>query len=336
MQPAYATPIAEIQCASREVPEDIYGADSPVVLRGLVADWPAVEAARTSHQAFVSYLTSLYNGKPVNAFMANPEAQGRIFYNAEVDGFNFIQSQVYLDDALNKIAEIAGREKQPTYYVGSLETRDHLPEFAMENRLPLQATQVREAIWLGNQSVVAPHFDFPANIACCVAGERRFTLFSPDQSENMYIGPLDFTPAGQPISMVDIRDPDLAQFPRFRHAMKVAQTTVLQPGDAIYVPSMWWHSVESLSPVNGLVNYWWRETPAYLGQPNQVLLHALMSIKHLPQSQRQAWQALFNHFVFEQPDDMYEHLPARSQQQQSQMTEATARKIKALLINNLK
>ncbi len=336
MSSDYGSPIPEIDCSGTGIPEEIFGSDSPRVLRGLVSDWPVVKAAKTSDRAFVDYLSGHYNQKPVNAFLAQADANGRIFYNENLDGFNFVQSQVYLDDALNKIVEIAGQTHPPTYYVGSLEIKDHLPDFGRDNKLDWQDIQVREGIWLGNQSVVAPHFDFPDNIACCVAGERRFRLFPPEQSENMYVGPLDFTPAGQPISLVDVNQPDLDKFPRFEQAMASAQVATLNPGDGIYIPSMWWHSVQGLQPVNGLVNYWWRETPAFLGSPNQALLHAILSIKGLPERQRKAWQNLFNFYVFDQPEGMYDHLPERVKQQQSAMTEITARKVRAQLINQLK
>ena len=332
----FGTPINEIDCSSGEIPDSVYGAPKPVVLRGLVGNWPLVQAANGSDQAAADYLKTFYNGKPVNAFLAMPEAKGRIFYNDKVNGFNFAQSQVYLDDALNKIVEIADQPDQPTYYVGSLEIPQHLPGFGNHNTLDLGQRSAREGIWLGNQSVIAPHFDFPDNIACCVIGERKFILFPPEQHENLYVGPLDFTPAGQPISMVDVNNPDLQAFPRFQHAMDAALTATLTPGDAIFIPSMWWHCVQSLSALNGLVNYWWRETPNYLGVPTNALLHAIMSIKYLPKAQRKAWQTLFNHYVFEQPDDMYDHLPDDVKQKQTQLNDVTARKLRAQLASKLK
>lgn len=332
----FGTPIAEIECSSGVIPEAVTSAAEPVVFRGLVSHWPLVKAANESNQVAANYLKGFYNGKPVNAFLAMPEAKGRIFYNEAVDGFNFAQSQVYLDNALNKLVEIADQPNQPTYYVGSLEIPQHLPGFGAENSLDLGQDSVREGIWLGNQSVIAPHFDFPDNVACCVIGERKFTLFPPEQQANLYVGPLDFTPAGQPISMVDINNPDLAKHPRFARAMTAALTATLKPGDAIFIPSMWWHSVASKSALNGLVNYWWRSTPGHLGVPTNALLHAILSIKYLPKEQREAWQGLFNHYVFEQPDDMYDHLPEQVKQKQNQMSELTARKLKALLSSKLK
>ena len=138
------------------------------------------------------------------------------------------------------------------------------------------------SLWLGNHSLIAPHFDFPSNIACCVAGRRRFLLFPPDQVANLYVGPWDLTPAGQAISLVDTRQPDLQRHPNFKIAMTHALTAELKPGDVIYLPSLWWHQVESLSSVNGLVNYWWTETSPVYGAPMDALTHALMAIKSLP------------------------------------------------------
>src|SRR3546814_15586302 len=65
----------------------------------------------------------------------------------------------------------------------------------------------------------------------------------------------------------DVCSSDLAAHPRFIDAMAEAQTVELEPGDAIFIPSMWWHHVEGLADFNILVNYWWRRTPAWLGQP---------------------------------------------------------------------
>ena len=84
--------------------------------------------------------------------------------------------------------------------------------FRAENDINLHAQTPLASLWIGNQSRVAAHYDFPTNIACSVAGHRRFTLFPPEQLENLYVGPVDFTPAGQPISTVDFAQPDYADF----------------------------------------------------------------------------------------------------------------------------
>jgi hypothetical protein len=332
----YGTSLNEITCDAGVIPSAIIDSDEPVVLRGLVSSWPIVLKALESDESAVANLVSYYNRNPVLAFLAEPEQNGRIFYNDSMDGFNFHQSHVHLDEVLHKLLEIKNTSRTPTYYLGSLVIDDILPGFLEENDLSLQFAKIRKSIWLGNQSVIAPHFDFPDNIACCVIGRRRFTLFPPEQLANLYVGPIDLNPGGQQISMVDVREPDLDTYPQFAEAMDAALSAELEPGDALYIPSMWWHSVESLSEINGLVNYWWRNTPDYLGIPNNALLYALLSIKSLPERQRKAWQNLFNHYIFEQPDDRLEHLPDHAHGRLGEINETIARKLRAQLLNGLK
>jgi len=114
---------------------------------------------------------------------------------------------------------------------------------------------VAARLWLGNAISTPTHFDESSNIACVAAGERRFTLFSPEQVHNLYVGPIGHAPTGTPISLVDVDAPELARFPKFEHALAAAQSAHLGPGDAIYIPPLWWHHVASRRPVNLLVNH---------------------------------------------------------------------------------
>src|SRR3546814_19620038 len=84
-----------------------------------------------------------------------------------------------------------------------------------------------------NRIRVAPHYDLMENVACCVAGRRRFTLFPPDQLANLYPGPFELTPAGTPVSMVDPFAPDLDRYPRFAEAGTHARGATLEPGEAL-------------------------------------------------------------------------------------------------------
>ena len=61
---------------------------------------------------------------------------------------------------------------------------------------------------------------------------------------------------------------------------------------------MWWHHVRSLAPFNVLVNYWWRRSPAWLGSPLSALHHAMWAVRDLPAREKQAWQGLFQYYVF--------------------------------------
>ena len=111
-----------------------------------------------------------------------------------------------------------------------------LPGFRDNNDIPIPFPDPLVSFWLGNQTSISAHYDFPDNMACVVSGERRFTLFPPEQVSNLYVGPVDQTPSGQAISMVDFRNPDLHKFPKFAQALEHAQIAEMKAGDALFIP----------------------------------------------------------------------------------------------------
>ena len=105
---------------------------------------------------------------------------------------------------------------------------DLLPGFIAANPMPL-VPDVAPRIWIGNRIRVAPHYDLKENVAVCVAGRRRFTLFPPHAVSALYPGPLELTPAGTPVSMVDLAEPDLTAHPRFPEALAVSENRPSAP-----------------------------------------------------------------------------------------------------------
>ena len=335
---ADARPIRELR---GDEPDALAGAlqaaSGPTVLRGLVTHWPMVAAARESMQAAVAYLHRFEraDAPPVVATVAPPEAGGRVFYNDDLSGLNVRQEQVPLRTVLDTLLKYAERESAPMIYVASTTVDTWLPGFRDDNGLPLDAHDPLASIWIGNRTRVAAHQDVPDNIACVVAGRRRVTLFPPDQLRNLYIGPLDFTPAGQAISLVDFAAPDLERFPRFAEAMRHAQVAELEPGDAVFIPSMWWHHMEGLEPFNVLVNYWWRDVPDWMDTPMHVLMYALMAIRDLPAHERDTWKEVFRHYVFEADADTAAHIPEPARRVLSPLDDARARDLRSRLLKRI-
>ena len=245
-----------------------------------------------------AYLRSFYRGATVGAMLGPPEAAGRFFYNEDASGFNFYPVHAKLNNVLDEIAAKCALDPAPTVYVGSTTVDTCLPGFRDHNDLALGARDALVSIWIGNRTRIPAHYDVPDNLACVAAGRRRFTLFPPEQLANLYVGPLDFTPAGQSVSLVDLHQPDLARYPRFAAALAQAQSAELEVGDALFIPSMWWHHVEGLAPFNILLNYWWRQSPDWMDTPFNTLLLGLMTLRELPPAQRAAWQQQFDHYVF--------------------------------------
>src|SRR5262249_13334451 len=162
------------------------------------------------------YLAALDSGREVDAVMTRPEAQGRIFYSDDYNGFNFLRNRLPLTQVMEQLLRYAPHPNPPAVAVQSALLADCAPSLAGGPRLPLLADTVAPRIWMGNAITTPAHIDESHNIACVVAGRRRFTLFPTEQVANLYLGPLDFTPTGSPISLVDFKKPDFERFPRFR------------------------------------------------------------------------------------------------------------------------
>ena len=327
--------VESMNCDPGRLPDGVLESERPLLLKDLVAEWPLVEAAKQSANAAASYLREFYNGKPGTVSVGPPEIDGRIFYNDDLSDFNFVMRRARLDAFLDALRQHRGDDKPPVHYVGSTTVDYILPGIREHNDLSLGDVEPLVSIWLGNQTCIAAHFDVPDNVACVVAGRRRFTLFPPDQLENLYVGPLDYAPAGQSISLVDLREPDFEKFPRFRTALQHAQVADMQPGDALFIPSMWWHHVLGLESFNVLINYWWRSVPDWMGNPMDVLNHALLSIRDLPDAQRKIWQNIFAHYVFEPDDEVVAHIPEGARGVMAPIDEPTARKLRGLLLKRL-
>lgn len=314
---------------------EILTSTEPLLLKQLVADWPVVRAGRESMTAAADYVRGYYKDATVGAFYGLPETDGRVFYNDDLSGFNFQRVMVKLNLVLDEILKHENDAEAPMFYVGSTTIDTCLPGFRAENDIDFGDLSPLASIWMGNRSRIAAHYDVPDNLACCAVGHRRFTLFPPEDLENLYVGPIDFTPAGQAISMVDFHDPDFERYPNFLKALESAQVAEMEPGDAIFIPSMWWHHVESLDNFNILINYWWRQSPDYMGTPVNVLNHALLGLRELPAAQRRAWQGIFEHYVFDADDSTAEYIPAERRGILGPIDEGTARKLRADLLNKL-
>ncbi len=321
---------------AQALPPDVLTSTEPVLLRGLVRHWPIMQAALKSDMDFCDYLRRFGNATRVGLWRGEPEIEGRFFYNDDFSGFNYQREIGVFGGLLDELLANVDEPKPPALYLGSTELDGSFPGLRQDNPLAaLEPFDPLVSLWLGNRTRVSAHFDVPDNLACVVAGRRRFTLFPPEQMANLYIGPLDHTPAGQAISLVDVKHPDLARFPRFAQALEQAQIVELEPGDAIFIPSLWWHAVESLDPISALVNFWWRQSPAFMDTPQNTLMLAVMTLRDLPPAQREGWKRLFDHYVFAADEHAAEHIPLKARGMLAPITEDVTRRLRTFLLNRL-
>jgi len=293
------TTIEEIAEPDRETFErELRPLYRPFVIRGIARDWPLVAAGRRGVEEALSYLERWDAGAPTEVMMAGPNEGGRFFYAPDMRGFNFQRQRGTITQLARHLRQLATETEPMSVYAGATPTRSHLPGFDAANPFPLADEESCAAarVWLGTATQVATHFDLSDNFAVVALGKRRFTLFPPEAVSDLYVGPLDLTLAGQPVSMVDPLAPDLERYPRFAEAQSQSLTAELEPGDALYIPTLWWHHVEATAPVNVLVNYWHND--AAQGGGFLALVHAILAIRDQPEPQRAAWRAWFEHMVF--------------------------------------
>jgi len=316
-------------------PDPVFASRVPVLLKGRAAEWPLVRAARQGPREAIDYLRRFDAGHAVTAFIGPPAIGGRYFYNDDLSGFNFQPERHRLAGVLDALSKHLDDPAPPAIYVGSTTVEECLPGLLDADALAIAPADALASIWFGNRSRIAAHQDLPDNLACVVAGRRRITVFPPEQLPNLYIGPLDFTPAGQPISLVDFAAPDLARFPRFAEAMRHAQVFELEAGDALFIPSMWWHHIEALDGFNALINYWWRRAPVWMDTPMVALMTAILCMRDLPAHEREIWQGVFRHYVFEQDAEVAAHVPETARRVLAPLDETAARELRARLLHRL-
>lgn len=330
------TLVEECEASSiRDLPALLRQQTTPLVIRGVVAHWPLVTNAQQGAAAAIDYLATLASSDPVRSFAAPAKEQGYYFYNAQMDGFNFTQHATNLTSLLSSLKQALEQDNPDSLYMGSTNADYCAPQFSAQHPLDVTDLKCLKSLWVGNHSRIAAHYDNADNLACVAAGEREFILFPPEQVSNLYVGPLEFTPAGQPVSLVDFSNPDFTKFSRFASALDAAQIAKLKPGDGIFIPALWWHHVTAQGPFNVLVNYWWRQAADYLANPFDALLHSMLAIKDLPQPQRTHWQQLFEHYVFSENQALTAQIAPHATGILGDIDTQTARKIRQLLLQKL-
>ncbi len=328
-------PVPEVMVAdAAELDRMLRVGDRPFVVRGLAAHWPLVQAGRRSAEAARAYLLDHHRDRPFTVSVGVPGSGGRLFYD-DAMAMNFRMMEAGLPEIFARIAEFSGKPEAPSIYLASIDMQQYFDGLHEANHIDLGERELLASIWIGTRSRIAAHNDVPHNLAVCAVGRRHFTLFPREQFRNLYLGPVDNTPAGRAVSMVDFHAPDFDRHPRFAEALETAQVADLTAGDAVFIPALWWHHVEGTEDFNVLVNYWWRDAPRWMGQPQEALNHAMMTIRDLPADQKAHWREMFDHYVFANDESVVGHIPKGGRGILAPMTPDLAGRIRAFLLRAL-
>lgn len=314
---------------------DIVPQSKPVVFKGQAAQWPAVQAGMQGPQSIAAYLKDFDVGQKTPVAVLLAAENGNYFYDQSLKDLNYRSVSQYLPTVIDRLAAQAHDQANDRIYMQSLPVASFLPRFVLDNKTGLIDDAISPRIWIGNALSIQTHYDCFSNLACVVAGKRRFILFPPEQLKNLYPGPDDFTPGGTPVSMADIEDPDFEKYPRLREALKHAVVADMEPGDVLYLPYGWWHKVKSLSGFNVLVNYWWNEAAHLPIHPKHAVKMAWLTLRDLPPEQKRVWKAFLDYYIFDESDPVA-HLPEDARGSFSTLDAAHIKRLKDELIQTLK
>jgi len=168
---------------------EVATSSTPIVLRGQVSHWASVRAGLDGDRAIAAYLAGLGNGgQPMEVLIGGPEFGGRFFYRGDqLEGFNFHREKASLGALLNELLRLSALPENARHilYANAATAPEHLPGWSAANPLDMPMGGAVPRLWIGNGTQTATHYDGSTNLACVVAGQRRFTLFPPDQVGNL-------------------------------------------------------------------------------------------------------------------------------------------------------
>ena len=153
--------------------------------------------------------------------------------------------------------DVLARGERPDFYL--IEPGcNWIPELSEDVRVPeycRDAPWRNTRFWLSAGGTSAPlHRDLAENIFFQLIGRKKFYLYPPSASPWLYSNPL--RSALPNYSRFDPEDPDYDRFPLGREVAPVE--LILDPGDALYLPSRWWHQTRSLD-LSASFNFWWAD-----------------------------------------------------------------------------
>jgi len=212
----------------------------PVILAGAARHWPA----RTRWEP--QELARRFSDRAVPVVRSG---QGGSLF----DPWNGVN---YAPMTVRAYVEAVAEQRSDLYMI--FRVQDHLSELLDDIEVPdvcARAAWFRARFWFAIDGTAGPlHADLPHNLYAQVVGRKQFLLAHYRHTARVY----PFPPwSGVPnYCRVDPERPDLTRFPRFA-GVKLELAT-LEPGDMLYIPSLYWHQARALSD-SASINLWWAD-----------------------------------------------------------------------------
>lgn len=231
--------------------ESIYPSRIPVIMRGMdIGDAP--------EKWTPEYLSSVIKDLPITVHVSPVTKMDFVQKN-------FLYKTLGFDEFLNRCV----KEKQDNffhsagekYYLRSLgsdprkdiaDIRQQFPTLAKDIKFPLffkQESFFSSVFRISSAGIqLWTHYDVMDNILIQITGHKRVALFPPNDVLNMYM-------IGDKSEIIDIDNVDYDKYPKFRDVDWYE--CVLEPGDILFIPALWFHNVTALD-FSISVNVFWK------------------------------------------------------------------------------
>jgi len=272
LQPVPELPAGELSTFKRE----FYDRSQPVVLKGLARQWKAFsEWGLDAFKERFGDSRVVVTVPPATMYSKDSEEHRRA-----IEAYS--REELRLADYVDHLKAEPNTKK----YLEALPVKETLPKLWEDITLPPYIPQkllYTSTLWVGPKGTTTSlHYDIPHNTLVQIAGRKKIVLYKPGEASKLY--PISWRARHFPLSSsVNISAPDLTRFPKFDEAQGL--TTVLSPGDGLFLPGCWWHEVHNLD-ITVAINFWWRPPFAAWLDPSFLYLGVRGLAAHLYRAQR--------------------------------------------------
>lgn len=215
--------------SKEEFLRDYFIPQRPVVMENLSADWPARQNWTLDYfkEKAGAIVVPLYDGKPAKG---NQKSHGPAMK---------IKMREYIDILK------AGPTDLRMFFFNLLQNSPELINDFKYPDLGVKFFKKLPVLFVGGEGgKVVMHYDMDLanNFHFNFAGEKKVLLYSPEETRYLYKVPYSIVS----MEIIDMDDPDLKKYPALAKAKGFE--TVLKHGEALFIPSKWWHFIKYQSP----------------------------------------------------------------------------------------
>ena len=222
------SPIPKVENISKEdFIRNYYRPQKPVLITGLTKDWPAYKKWKLDYiqERAGNQIVPLYNNEPAkdNESVYAPKKEMKLAEYIEILKTQPTDLRIFFYEILKKMPELLNDFEYPDI---GLKFFKKLPAL----------------FFGGGNSKVFMHYDIdlPDSMHFHFDGYKSVTLFSPEQTKYLYRVPYSI----HNLEAIDMDNPDFEKYPALQYAEGIQAN--MQHGDALYMPSGYWHYIKYL------------------------------------------------------------------------------------------